>query len=223
MTASIRVLLADDQALSRERLAVLLGAQPDIDVVGEAVGRADAVAQAAWLQPDVVLIDVRMPGLDRIAATVQLLSGSGATRVLVLTTEDEDEHVHAALRAGASGVVPKSASAVALAEAVRAVALSDTALVPSRTARLLADDTAHSLWSPADFGPRQRLTDLETEVLALLAQGLSDTEIATELAVTEQTVTTHMRRVLTKLDLRDRTQAAVYANVNDVTRRPLSP
>jgi DNA-binding NarL/FixJ family response regulator len=220
MTAKIRVLLADDQALIREGLAVLLGAQPDIELVGEAADGADAVAQTARLQPDVVLMDVRMPGLDGIAATRQLLTEAATTRVLMLTTFDEDEYVHAALRAGARGFILKTASAVALAEAVRAVAAGDAVLAPSVTARLLADLTRRTPPATAELDRLRRLTDRETEVLALVATGLSNAEIAAELVVAEQTVKTHVSRVLGKLELRDRTQAAVFAHEIGLTQRP---
>jgi DNA-binding NarL/FixJ family response regulator len=219
----IRVLIADDQALIRDGLTVLLDAQPGIEVVGEAEDGADAVARTALLRPDVVLMDVRMPGLDGIHATRQLLAGAGSPRVLMLTTFDEDEYVHAALRAGASGFLLKSSSAVALAEAVRAVAAGDAALAPSVTARLLADLSRHRPPPRSESGRLRRLTDRETEVLALVAQGLSNAEIAAELVVAEQTVKTHVSRVLAKLALRDRTQAAVFAHQHAVTRRPGSP
>jgi DNA-binding NarL/FixJ family response regulator len=219
----IRVLIADDQALIREGLDVLLGAQPGIEVVGEAVDGADAIAQTARLQPDVVLMDVRMPGVDGIAATRQLLADAGGPRVLMLTTFDEDEYVHAALDAGASGFVLKTASAVALTEAVRAVAAGDAVLAPSVTARLLADLTDRPRGSAADAHRLERLTDRETEVLALIAQGRSNAEIAAVLVVAEQTVKTHVSRVLAKLELRDRTQAAVFAHHTGMTgRRPSS-
>jgi DNA-binding NarL/FixJ family response regulator len=215
---AIRVLIADDQALIREGLSVLLGAQPDIEVVGEAEDGADAIARAAMLEPDVVLMDVRMPGVDGIDATRQLLAGGTTARVLMLTTFDEDAYVHAALHAGASGFVLKSSSAGALAEAVRAVAAGDAALAPSVTARLLADLARRQPASAADSGRLQTLTDRETEVLLLVAQGLSNAEIAAELVVAEQTVKTHVSRVLSKLALRDRTQAAVFAHQHAVTR-----
>jgi DNA-binding NarL/FixJ family response regulator len=215
----IRVLLADDQALIREGLAVLLDAQPGIEVVGEAGDGADAVARAAQLQPDVVLMDVRMPGLDGIDATRQLLAGGDRIRVLMLTTFDDDEYVHAALRAGASGFVLKSSSAGALAEAVRAVAAGDAALAPSVTARLLADFTRRGRLSAGGARRLERLTDRETEVLALVAQGSSNAEIAAELVVAEQTVKTHVSRILGKLEVRDRTQAAVFAHEQGVTGR----
>ncbi|RFU19005.1 response regulator [Geodermatophilus marinus] len=218
-TTTIRVLLADDQTLIREGLAVLLGAQPDIEVVGEAADGTDAVAQTARLQPDVVLMDVRMPGLDGIAAARQLLTGATPTRVLMLTTFDEDEYVYAALRAGASGFVLKTASAVALAEAVRAVAGGEAALAPSVTARLLADFTSRPHASLADVARLERLTDREAEVLTLVAQGMSNAEIAAELIVAEQTVKTHVSRVLAKLELRDRTQAAMFAHEHGLARR----
>ena len=216
---TIRVLIADDQAMVREGLAVLLGAQPGIEVVGEAVDGGDAVEKAAALRPDVVLMDVRMPVLNGLEATRLITGdgqdgppadgGAGRTRVLVVTTFDLDEYVYAALRAGASGFVLKDASAQALAEAVRVVAAGDAMLAPSVTRRLLgAFARLGPPGPPADAG---QLTGRETEVLTLVARGLSNAEIAGRLVVAEQTVKTHVGRILTKLGLRDRTQAAVFA------------
>jgi len=216
---SVRVLIADDQAMVREGFSVLLGAQPDIEVVGEAVDGRDAVDKAAELRPDVVLMDVRMPVLDGLEATRRILrdqgraadGATGGTRVLVVTTFDLDEYVYEALRAGASGFLLKDASAQALAEAVLVVAAGDAMLSPPVTRRLLA--AFARLGGPS--GPTRsqvdRLTDRETEVLVLVARGRSNAEIAQELVVAEQTVKTHVGRILTKLDLRDRTQAAIFA------------
>ncbi len=218
---TIRVLIADDQAMVREGLAVLLGAQPGIEVVGEAVDGADAVDQAAALRPDVVLMDVRMPVLNGLEAT-RLITGDGQdgppadggadrTRVLVVTTFDLDEYVYAALRAGASGFVLKDASAQALAEAVRVVAAGDAMLAPSVTRRLLGAFARLGPPGPPAVAGSGQLTGRETEVLTLVARGLSNAEIAGRLVVAEQTVKTHVGRILTKLGLRDRTQAAVFA------------
>jgi DNA-binding NarL/FixJ family response regulator len=218
---TIRVLIADDQAMVREGLAVLLGAQPGIEVVGEAVDGGDAVDKAAALRPDVVLMDVRMPVLNGLEAT-RLITGdgqdgppadgaAGRTRVLVVTTFDLDEYVYAALRAGASGFVLKDASAQALAEAVRVVAAGDAMLAPSVTRRLLGAFARLGPPGPPAHPGAGQLTGRETEVLTLVARGLSNAEIAGRLVVAEQTVKTHVGRILTKLGLRDRTQAAVFA------------
>ena len=219
---TIRVLVADDQAMVREGFSVLLGAQPDIEVVGEAVDGRDAVDKAAELDPDVVLMDVRMPVLNGLEATRLIVGGDDGPRapaadapgrpsVLVVTTFDLDEYVYEALRAGASGFVLKDASAQALAEAVRVVAAGDALLSPSITRRLLAEFAR--LGAPG--GPSrirvEHLTRRETEVLTLVARGLSNSEIANHLVVAEQTVKTHVSRVLVKLSLRDRTQAAIFA------------
>jgi DNA-binding NarL/FixJ family response regulator len=211
----IRVLIADDQAMVREGLSVLLDAQPDIEVAGQASDGRDAVRKAAELRPDVVLMDVRMPVLNGLEATRQLVGGQAggdaAPKVLILTTFDLDEYVYQALRAGASGFLLKDASGRQLAEAVRVVAAGDALLAPSVTRRLIGEFSR--LGGPR--GPRrgrvEDLTGRETEVLALVAQGLSNAEIAAHLVVAEQTVKTHVSRVLTKLGLRDRAQAVVFA------------
>ncbi|MEV0595184.1 response regulator transcription factor [Nonomuraea cavernae] len=203
----IRVVIADDQAMVREGLSVLLNAQPDIEVVGEAANGREAVDRVSELSPDVVLMDVRMPvlgGLDAIPLVVP------ATRVLVLTTFDQDEYVYTALRAGASGFLLKSASARELGDAVRVVAGGDALLAPSVTRRLIA---AFARQAP----PRTRgirlgeLTERENEILVLIAHGMSNGEIAGHLVIAEQTVKSHVSNILAKLGLRDRTQAAVHA------------
>ncbi|MER6625791.1 MULTISPECIES: response regulator transcription factor [unclassified Streptomyces] len=215
----IRVLIADDQQMVRQGFTVLLNAQPDIEVVGQAVNGADAVTRVAELAPDVVLMDIRMPELGGIEATALITTATPDVRVLVLTTFDLDEYVYEALRAGASGFLLKDASADQLAEAVRVVAAGDALLAPGVTRRLIAE------FSRLDARPRsplkQRVGDLterETEVLALIAQGLSNAEIAVRLVVAEQTVKTHVGRILVKLGLRDRTQAAVFAYESGLVR-----
>jgi DNA-binding NarL/FixJ family response regulator len=207
----IRVLIADDQAMVREGFAVLLTAQPDIDVVGEAADGRDAVDQAGRLRPDVVLMDVRMPVLDGITATRQIIENDPDSRVVILTTFDLDEYVYDALRAGASGFLLKTASARTLAEAVRVAASGEAMLAPSVTRRLIAEVAKHRRPDPPSRMPVERLTDRETEVLVLIARGRSNAEIAAELVIADQTVKTHVGRILTKLGLRDRTQAAIWA------------
>ncbi|MGW0962413.1 response regulator [Streptomyces gelaticus] len=212
MTA-IRVLIADDQMMVRQGLTVLLNAEPGIEVVGQAVDGADAVEKVAELDPDVVLMDIRMPRLGGIEATRLVTEAEGATvRVLVLTTFDLDEYVYEALRSGASGFLLKDASAEELAHAVRVVAEGEALLAPNITKRLIAEFARVSAAPSARMKARTgELTERETEVLALIAQGLSNTEIASRLVVAEQTVKSHVGRILSKLGLRDRTQAAVHA------------
>ncbi|MFF3171087.1 response regulator [Streptomyces sp. NPDC057900] len=210
---SIRVIIADDQMMVRQGFTVLLDAEPDIEVVGQAVDGLDAVAKVAELAPDVVLMDIRMPGVGGIEATRRITEPAGSTvKVLVLTTFDLDEYVYEALRAGASGFLLKDASAAELAEAVRVVAAGDALLAPSITKRVIAEFSrvTRTLRIP-ERGRAGDLTERETEVLALIAQGLSNAEIAVHLVVAEQTVKTHVGRILVKLGLRDRTQAAVFA------------
>ncbi|MGW5421890.1 response regulator [Streptomyces sp. NPDC003943] len=216
----IRVLIADDQSMVRQGFTVLLNAEPGIEVVGQAVDGADAVARAAELAPDVVLMDIRMPGMGGIEATRLLTAPADATvKVLVLTTFDLDEYVYEALRAGAAGFLLKDASAEELAQAVRVVARGDALLAPNVTKRLIAE---FSRLSPAPRVPLMdrlgALTERETEVLTLIAQGLSNAEIAARLVVAEQTVKTYVSRILTKLALRDRTQAAVHAYESGLVR-----
>ncbi|WP_217209925.1 response regulator transcription factor [Streptomyces sp. AC550_RSS872] len=220
MTSSpIRVLIADDQQMVRQGFTVLLNTQPDIDVVGQAVDGLDAVEKVGELVPDVVLMDIRMPELGGIEATRRITAATPQIKVLVLTTFDLDEYVYEALRAGASGFLLKDASADQLAEAVRVVAAGDALLAPGITRRLITE------FSRLDKRPhvplKQRvgeLTERETEVLALIAQGLSNAEIAERLVVAEQTVKTHVGRILVKLGLRDRTQAAVFAFESGLVR-----
>ncbi|MCX4527124.1 MULTISPECIES: response regulator transcription factor [unclassified Streptomyces] len=219
MSTPIKVMIADDQMMVRQGFTVLLNAQPDIEVIGQAVDGADAVAKVAELGPDVVLMDIRMPGMGGIEAT-SVITGdpAAAVKVLVLTTFDLDEYVYEALRAGASGFLLKDASADQLAEAVRVVAAGEALLSPNITKRLITEFSRMG----APRGPSKarlgELTERETEVLSLIAQGLSNAEIAGHLIVAEQTVKTHVGRILVKLGLRDRTQAAVFAYETGLVR-----
>ena len=206
---SVRVLIVDDQQMVREGFAALLGAQPDIDVTGQAADGVEAVAAVRAQHPDVVLMDIRMPRMDGLAAT-SLVVAEGA-RVLMLTTFDLDEYVYAALRAGASGFLLKDAPAAELVHAVRVVAAGEALLAPSVTRKLIEEFARRP--GPQRGAPPSlsALTARETEVMALIAQGLSNQEIAAQLVVAEQTVKTHVGRILAKLDLRDRAQAVVAA------------
>jgi DNA-binding NarL/FixJ family response regulator len=209
----IRVLIADDQAMVRQGFGALLAAQPDLLVVGDAADGAAAVEASRRLDPDVVLMDVRMPVLDGLAATRQLLGDrrGDRPRVLILTTFDLDDYVYEALRAGASGFLLKDAPAADLVHAVRVVAAGEALLAPSVTRRLIAEFAAR----PGQRRPRPTdltaLTPRETDVLRLIARGRSNAEIAADLVVAEQTVKTHVGRILAKLQLRDRAQAVVLA------------
>jgi len=207
---TIRVVIADDQGMVRSGFTVLLNAQPDIEVIAEAVNGQEAIAHAAGLRPDVILMDVRMPVLDGLQATREIIAQPDPPKILVLTTFDLDDYVYEALRSGASGFLLKDASANELADAVRLVAAGDAMLAPGVTRRLIAEFARMG----APRGPNRRLeglTERESEVLALVARGLSNAEIAERLFVAEQTVKTHVSRILMKLGLRDRTQAVVLA------------
>jgi DNA-binding NarL/FixJ family response regulator len=208
----IRVLLVDDQAMVRGGFRSILGGQPDLEVVGEAADGVEAVEQAARTRPDVVLMDVRMPRMDGITATRRLLAGTRTPpRVLVLTTFDDDEHVHAALRAGASGFLLKTAPPRELAGAVRTVAAGDALLAPEITRRLIADHVRRPPPQPGTPSALRALTPRELEVFALIATGRSNAEIAARLFLGAPTVKTHVTRILAKLGLRDRVQAVVLA------------
>ncbi len=207
----INVLVADDHALIRSGLAGMLGAQPDLTIVGEAADGAEAVRRAAELAPDVVVMDIRMPVMDGIEATRRIRAVPDAPRILVLTTFDLDEYVYDALRAGAAGFLLKDAPPGQLAEAVRTVAGGDALLAPVVTRRLISRFLRVPPSSAAESRAAEKLTDRELEVLRLVARGLSNTELAGRLHLSEATVKTHVSRVLTKLDLRDRVQAVVYA------------
>jgi DNA-binding NarL/FixJ family response regulator len=209
---SVRVVIADDQETVRAGFAALLDTQPDLRVVGTAADGAEAVRIGQELDPDVVLMDVRMPRMDGIEATRRLVdAGAGRPRVLILTTFDLDEYVYDALRAGASGFLLKDVTAERLFDAVRVVAAGGALLAPTVTRRLISEFAAmraEVVVAPAALGS---LTPRELDVLRLLAEGLSNREIAGRLVITEETVKTHVSRILTKLGLRDRTQAVVAA------------
>lgn len=215
---SIRVVVADDQGMVRSGFSILLNAQADIEVVGEAVNGQEAVTRAAELRPDVILMDVRMPVLDGLQATRQIAAADGASRVLILTTFDLDDYVYEALRAGASGFLLKDASVGELAAAVRVVAAGDALLAPGVTRRLIAEFARLGAPRAVSRKNLKQLTDRETEVLGLVARGMSNGEIAAHLIVAEQTIKTHVSRVLMKLALRDRAQAVVFAYENGVVR-----
>jgi DNA-binding NarL/FixJ family response regulator len=207
---TIRVLIADDEKLMRSGLRAILAAEPDIEVAGEAGDGLEAIASAERLRPDVVLMDVRMPNLDGLAATQRLLARAEGVRVVMLTTFDLDEYVYEALRAGASGFVLKDAPADQLLTAIRVVAEGEALLAPSITRRLIAEYARRprAAGRPDQLG---ELTERELEVMRLMAGGLSNAEIAEHLVLGEATIKTHVSRILTKLRLRDRTQAVVLA------------
>jgi DNA-binding NarL/FixJ family response regulator len=215
---SIRVLLVDDQALLRTGFRMILQAQPDLEVVGEAVDGADAVRQVAALRPDVVLMDVRMPVMDGVQATAAIAAGGGEARVLILTTFDVDEYAFAALRAGASGFLLKDVPPSELAGAIRAVAAGD-AVVSPRITRQLLDRVSLDTPGSAD-NPRipvlDVLTERERQIFGEVARGLSNAEIAARLHLSEATVKTHLTRVLAKLQLRDRVQVVIFAYEHDL-------
>ena len=208
---SIRVLICDDQALVRAGFRAILEAQPDIEVAGEAENGADALALAERRAPDVILMDIRMPVLDGVEATRRLVAAGSPARILVLTTFDLDEYVHAAIRAGASGFLLKDVTPAKLIEAIRVVASGDALLAPSVTRRLLERFATTLPQRDQSSEALGELTARETEVLRLLAGGLSNAEIAAELVVSEATVKTHISSVLRKLGLRDRVQAVIVA------------
>jgi DNA-binding NarL/FixJ family response regulator len=208
---TIRVVVADDQLLVRGGFRMILDARDDIEVVGEAGDGEEAVRVVTRLEPDVVLMDVRMPGVDGLEATRRLIDGGSGSRIVILTTFDVDEYVFAALRAGASGFMLKDVRPDELVEGVRVVARGDALLAPSVTRRLL-DRFVGALPNPDDAPPPPDvLTEREVEVLALVAGALSNVEIAERLYVSEPTVKSHVSSLLRKLGLRDRVQAVVYA------------
>ncbi|WP_330291097.1 response regulator transcription factor [Streptomyces sp. NBC_00576] len=212
MTTTIRVLLVDDQQLIRTALSMVIADLPDIEVVGEAADGEEAVALVDQLAPDVVMMDLRMPGMDGIEATRRITRGAGTegTRIIVLTTFDDDDHVYGALRAGASGFLVKDMALDDILAAIRIVAAGDALIAPSVTRRLIRDFAA---------GPQQHvqqrelkaITDREREVLTLVGRGLSNTEIAAELCISMATAKTYITRLLAKLDARDRVQLVITA------------
>ena len=211
---TIRCLIVDDQAMVREGFAAVLAAQPGMAVAGQAVDGTDAVRQARRLNPDVVLMDVRMPVLDGLAAARQILAAAPAAdgpKVLMLTTFDLDDYVYEALRAGASGFLLKDATAAELVHAVRVVAAGDALLAPSVTRRLIADFARKPPAVTCSPARLDVLTSREIEVLNLIAHGMSNAEISGALFIAEQTTKTHVGRILAKLGLRDRAQAVVLA------------
>jgi DNA-binding NarL/FixJ family response regulator len=206
----IRILIADDQELVRTGFRVVLDAEPDLEVIGEAADGLTAIEAAKTLQPDIVLMDIRMPNLDGIEATRRIAAGDGSPRILILTTFDLDDYVYEALSAGASGFLLKDARAEELRQAVRMVASGDALLSPAITRRLIESYTRRPppTVHPA---PLAELTPRELEVLRHVARGLSNSEIAKELIVGDATIKTHVARIFSKLGLHDRAQAVVLA------------
>jgi DNA-binding NarL/FixJ family response regulator len=222
---SIRVLIADDQALVRAGFRMVLEAEGDLEVVGEAADGAEAVAVAREQRPDVILMDVRMPNVDGLEATRRVLAGSDgdAPRVLILTTFDLDEYVYEALKAGASGFLLKDAPPEDLVDAIRIVARGDALLAPAIMRRVIEEYVRSAPAAAAASSPQlEELTARELEILRLVARGLSNAEIAKEAFVSETTVKTHVAHILMKLQLRDRVQAVVFAYENGVVARGAS-
>ncbi|MET8294572.1 MULTISPECIES: response regulator transcription factor [unclassified Streptomyces] len=212
MTGPVRIVLADDQPLVRSGLRVIMADHPDLEVVGEVATGAEAVRLAEDICPDVVVMDIRMPGMDGIEATRLITAGPTATRVLVLTTFDEDDHVYGALRAGASGFLVKDMALDDILAAIRVVAAGDALIAPGVTRRLISEFAGRPETAPAR-SPRlvEGITEREREVLALVGRGRSNTEIAEELFITVATAKSHVSRLLTKLGARDRVQLVITA------------
>ncbi|MFB6777155.1 response regulator [Streptomyces sp. NPDC056352] len=209
---TVRVVLADDQPLVRAALEMVISETPDVEVVGEAGTGAEAVRLAEELDPDVVVMDIRMPGMDGIEATRLVTAGSGDARVVVLTTFDDDDYVYAALRAGASGFLVKDMALDDILAAIRVVAAGDALIAPSVTRRLIAEFAGRREPAPAPAARQLGgITDREREILTLVGRGLSNTEIATELVISVATVKTYVTRLLSKLDARDRVQLVILA------------
>jgi DNA-binding NarL/FixJ family response regulator len=213
--SAIRVLLCDDQALVRSGFRMILDARPDLEVVGEAEDGAEAVEQVRALDPDVVLMDVRMPNIDGIEATRRIVSSGAKARVLILTTFDPDEYVYEAIRAGASGFLLKDVEPEELVDAIRVVAAGNALLGSTVTQRLLERFAGASGAAPPSL---DGLTEREVEILRLVAGGLSNAEIAERLVVSETTVKTHVSAVLRKLGVRDRVQAVIAAYESGLIR-----
>jgi DNA-binding NarL/FixJ family response regulator len=214
----ITIVIADDQELVREGLRMMLDAEPDLSVVGEAADGNAALAAARTLDPDVLLMDVRMPKLDGIEATRRHVAAGGRARVLVLTTFDLDEYVYRAMKAGASGFLLKDARREQLAGAVRTIASGESLLAPAITRRLIADFCERPPPTAGLPDAVSHLSERELDVLRLLARGLSNAEIAADLYLGEATVKSHVARILAKLDLRDRVQTVVFAYETGVVR-----
>jgi DNA-binding NarL/FixJ family response regulator len=210
MSGVIRVLIADDQELVRTGFRVILEAEGDIEVVGEAANGHEAIRQAAFTKPDVMLMDIRMPELDGLSATEQIRRQQDPPTIVVLTTFDQNEYVYRALRAGAAGFLLKDAPSSRLIAAVRAAATGDSLIEPSITRRLV-ERFAEPVAVPGIPAQLAQLTSRELDVLRLITRGLSNAEIAAEMVVAETTVKTHVARILTKLTVRDRVQAVVIA------------
>jgi len=219
----ISVLLADDQALVRGAFRMMLESEPDIEVIGEASDGRDAIEQARLRKPDVVLMDVRMPGIDGIEATRTLLAPGEGPRVLMLTTFDLDEYVYNAMKAGASGFMLKNAPPDQLAAAVRTIAAGETLLAPTVTRRLIEEFVRRPLGTTTKPEQLADLTERELDVLRLIARGLSNAEIADRLYLSPATIKTHVNRILNKLGLRDRTQAIVVAYESGLIRPGTPP
>ncbi|MEU1595968.1 response regulator transcription factor [Streptomyces sp. NPDC005708] len=218
---TVRIILADDQPLVRSGLRVLMADCPDLEVVGEAATGAEAVQLVSDISPDVAVMDIRMPGMDGIEATRRITAGPAKTRVLMLTTFDEDDHVYGALRAGASGFVVKDMALDDILAAIRVVAAGDALIAPSVTRRLIAD-FARRPADPPERTPRpvEGLTEREREVLTLVGHGRSNSEIAEDLFISVATAKSHVSRLFTKLGARDRVQLVITAYDMGLVRPP---
>jgi DNA-binding NarL/FixJ family response regulator len=218
---TVRIVLADDQPLVRSGLRVLMADQPDLQVVGEAATGAEAVRLVEEVSPDIVVMDIRMPGTDGIEATRRITAGPATTRVLVLTTFDEDDHVYGALRAGASGFLVKDMALDDILTAIRVVAAGDALIAPGVTRRLIADFARRPAVVPEPSPrPLEGLTEREREVLTLVGRGRSNSEIAEDLFITVATAKSHVSRLFTKLGARDRVQLVITAYEAGLVKPP---